>query len=288
MTQKLIMCRWLPASGKSTWAKEYVKSTKNSVRINNDDLREMMHSSIFSKENEQYITTIRELLVSKCLDDNQTVIVDNTNLNPIHEEMLRSLAEYADVKFEIKEFAVDIDTCIARDRLRWDKSVWEKVIRDMARQFNYYPEPPREFDKVVQSFGKDAFIFDIDGTLAYMQGRSPYDYTRVSEDGCHKDIAYMAEVLKSFGHDIIICSWRKDDCREETMSWLYTNNIPFDLLLMRKSDDNRKDSIVKYELLLNEIIPHYYVKWVFDDRKQVVDMWRQSGLRCYQVADGNF
>lgn len=27
---------------------------------------------------------------------------------------------------------------------------------------------------------------------------------------------------------------------------------------------------------------------VFDDRNQVVDMWRGMGLRCYQVAPGNF
>jgi len=27
---------------------------------------------------------------------------------------------------------------------------------------------------------------------------------------------------------------------------------------------------------------------VFDDRQQVVDMWRQNGLTCFQVADGNF
>lgn len=66
------------------------------------------------------------------------------------------------------------------------------------------------------------------------------------------------------------------------------HKIPYDLLLMRKDGDNRKDSVIKYELLVNEIIPNYYVKWVFDDRKQVVDMWRQAWLRCYQVAPWNF
>ena len=30
------------------------------------------------------------------------------------------------------------------------------------------------------------------------------------------------------------------------------------------------------------------VAMVFDDRNQVVDMWRQNGLTCFQVADGNF
>ena len=27
---------------------------------------------------------------------------------------------------------------------------------------------------------------------------------------------------------------------------------------------------------------------VFDDRNQVVDMWRDNGLTCFQVADGDF
>ena len=30
------------------------------------------------------------------------------------------------------------------------------------------------------------------------------------------------------------------------------------------------------------------VDMVFDDRNQVVDMWRKNGLTCFQVADGNF
>ena len=27
---------------------------------------------------------------------------------------------------------------------------------------------------------------------------------------------------------------------------------------------------------------------VFDDRQQVVDMWRDNGLQVFQVADGDF
>jgi len=56
---------------------------------------------------------------------------------------------------------------------------------------------------------------------------------------------------------------------------------------MRKAGDNRKDSIVKYEIL-QELIKEYYIEYVFDDRDQVVKMWREAGLRCLQVAPGNF
>lgn len=288
MTQKLIMCKGLPASGKSTFAREYTKNNPNSIRINNDDWRSSFWSRSFRKEDEDLVTQLRHLVVRDAVINWYTVIVDNTNLNPKHEASLREIAEAFKIPFEIKEFAVDVQTCIERDKLRGADSVGEKVIRDMAKQWMYYPEPPREFEKVVQSFGANAFIFDIDWTLAYMTDRSPYDYSKVSTDWCYDDVADMAHILKMNGNKIIICSWRKDDCREETIKWLDDMWIEYDLLLMRKSGDNRKDSIVKYELLVNEIIPHYYIQWVFDDRDQVVKMWREAGLRCYQVNYGNF
>lgn len=56
---------------------------------------------------------------------------------------------------------------------------------------------------------------------------------------------------------------------------------------MRKEDDNRKDSQVKYEILL-DLAKEKNILAVFDDRNQVVKMWREAGLRCFQVADGNF
>ena len=40
---------------------------------------------------------------------------------------------------------------------------------------------------------------------------------------------------------------------------------------------------------MKEIMEEYDVLCVFDDRNQVVDMWRNGlGLQCFQVADGNF
>ena len=57
---------------------------------------------------------------------------------------------------------------------------------------------------------------------------------------------------------------------------------------MRKGGDKRIDSIVKKELYRKYIEPFYRVKLVLDDRNQVVDMWRDLGLPCWQVAPGNF
>ena len=64
---------------------------------------------------------------------------------------------------------------------------------------------------------------------------------------------------------------------------------------MRKDGDYRKDTIVKDELLTNvlKILNNEYegITWnpiIFEDRKQVVDMWRNKGFTCYQVAPGEF
>ena len=43
---------------------------------------------------------------------------------------------------------------------------------------------------------------------------------------------------------------------------------------MRKTGDNRKDSIIKREIFENDIRPYYNIDYVLDDRNQVVEMWR--------------
>ena len=46
--------------------------------------------------------------------------------------------------------------------------------------------------------------------------------------------------------------------------------------------------MVKREIFDREIRDRYRVVGVFDDRKQVVRMWRALGLTVFQVAEGNF
>jgi hypothetical protein len=83
-------------------------------------------------------------------------------------------------------------------------------------------------------------------------------------------------------------SGRDGSCRDITIKWLEDNNIKYDSLLMRAESDFRKDSIVKKELFDNHIKNKYFIEYVLDDRNQVVDMWRDMGLKCLQVQEGNF
>lgn len=134
-----------------------------------------------------------------------------------------------------------------------------------------------------------AIICDIDGTLAHMSGRSPYDWARVGEDSSDRNVAEVVRRLNTSGLWIILFSGRDSSCRRETEDWLRANNIPYDDLYMRPQGDNRKDSIIKRELFEKWVEGIYDVLCVLDDRNQVVDMWRNElGLTCLQVAPGDF
>lgn len=152
-----------------------------------------------------------------------------------------------------------------------------------------------------------AWIVDIDGTLAHrsctvhqdghhLQSaeredgchcRSPYDETRVHEDLSCPIITELVQML-SKKYYIIVCSGRSEACRSDTAQWLRDNEIPYTNLFMRAEGDNRKDSVVKLELLDKYILPSFDVRGVLDDRQQVVDAWRSRGLKTLQVEPGNF
>ena len=286
---KVIILKWLPASGKSTWAKEQVeKSGKNIVRVNKDDIRAMVWW--YSKPNEKLTIETRDTIIIKSLLEWRNVIVDDTNLNPIHEQDIRWIASELWASVEIKEFKTSVEECIKRDAKR-ENPVWEKVIREMNEKYWWIKEEP-EFTSVVQNPAlPKAIICDIDGTVAHMNGRGPYDYSLVNTDVPDESVVSILEKLSDY-YEIIFVSGREHSCRNETLEWLSANislrhssiTIP---LYMRKEWDKRNDAIVKREIL-EELIKKYYIVAAFDDRDRVVRMWRESGIKCLQVAEGNF
>lgn len=275
------MMKGLPGCGKTTEAMKLVEE-QNFKRVNKDDLRAMIDSSKWSKENEKQIIEARDLLVIQYLDAGYNVVVDDTNFHPSHIETLAEIADNCDADFEVKFIDTPVMECIRRDALRGDKSVGAKVIMGMYNQY-LKPEPP-EWDENKQN----AYVFDIDGTLALMDGRSPYDYSKVDTDILNYNIAMIARILYSTGLPILVVSGRPDSCAKDTIEWLRNNGIPFTRLAMRREGDTRSDEIVKREIYENLIKPEYNVLAVFDDRNRVVDMWRSLGLTCLQVNYGFF
>lgn len=143
-----------------------------------------------------------------------------------------------------------------------------------------------------------AVIFDIDGTLAIRGDRSPYDWKKVGEDELNRIVFHHYMLWKKNIYDkcpeghgrfakIIIFTGRDACCEEETRKWLDENIIYYEHLYMRPEGNLQKDSLIKYQMLQN-IKDKYNVVMVYDDRDQVVKMWREIGLTCFQVANGNF
>lgn len=279
---KLLMLKGLPASGKSTYARELV--AKGWKRVNKDDLRAMIDDSKWSKSNEALIIANEQRLVIYFLARGHNVVVDDTNF--AHEENWERLATESEAEFEVKFFDTPLTECILRDAKRGDKAVGVKVITGMYER--YVKPKPVEINMEIGC----TYIFDIDGTLAHANNRSPYDYSKVSTDTPDFAVTVLAAILRavvvSSRSKIIIMSGRDSSCREATEKWLQDNEIEYHDLYMRPEGDTRKDCIVKQEIYEQNIKGKYNVLGIFDDRNQVVDMWRGLGLPCFQVGYGYF
>lgn len=93
----------------------------------------------------------------------------------------------------------------------------------------------------------------------------------------------------NFSYEVWIVSGRSAECRNKTVSWLIANNFSgYAKLIMRKEGDFTDDSVLKVSWLDDGTIPKDRVLCVFDDRDRVVKSWRDRGIPCMQVAEGNF
>jgi predicted kinase len=288
--KKVIMMRGLPGSGKSTYAKKLVAEAPNTYkRINRDDLRAMFDNAYFSKGNEKFVKQVRDVLIIKCLEEGKHVIVDDTNLSATNETRVRQLVQefnkkYNDtVQVEMVEIHTPLEECIARDAKR-PVPVGAKRIRELHRQF-YADKNTFVQDATLPK----AIICDLDGTLALMNGRNPFDAALCENDLLNAPVANVLKTFQALGHKILLLSGRKEEHKPQTINWLLKHAISYDMLEMRQTTDGRKDSIVKRELFEAHILGKYYVEFVLDDRNQVVDLWRNHlGLTCFQVAYGDF
>ena len=280
-----------PAAGKSTWAKKFCKR-KGWLEVNRDEIRQELYGPDYkhSTECERVVTKTQKQMALNALDEGQSVVVSDTNVNPKTREIWKQIAKGKGVAYFEKHFkeSYDFDLLLERNAARAESEVVpEHVIKNMYvnyREQNFKPYPG--FQPGLPS----AYIFDIDGTLALMGDRSPYDWHRVGEDEVNIPVWHiMSDIsMSTMRPRIILLSGRDCCCTSETESWLESEAIVYDELHMRPAGSHMKDSVVKYDLFKEHVEGKYNVIAVFDDRNQVVDMWRKIGLTCCQVAPGDF
>lgn len=132
--QKIILLKGLPASGKSTWAKQYCLDNPNFVRVNKDDIREILGNPKFTREFEDKVLALERQMGLAAIKSGQSLIVDSTNFAKKHEKYWTEIATQNDLEIEIKYFDTPLDTCIERDSER-EKSVGKDVIVEMYTKY---------------------------------------------------------------------------------------------------------------------------------------------------------
>lgn len=274
----MIITVGVPCSGKSTYAKELCEKDDSFIEINRDWIR---HNVVcpgsdwsnykFTKKREQDVTQIQEEMIMDAFAKGKSVIMSDTNLNEKTRNKLIKVADDLGYEVEIKEFPISLEEAWKRDANR-SNGVGHSVVYQMYQKWLEY--------KGRKTYAPDeskpkAVILDLDGTLAQMVNRSPYEWHRVGEDSARQLIIDMAKGFDAQGYTILVVSGRDSVCFDETSEWLKDNEVPYFYLYMREEGDIRKDTIVKEEIFWDLIADNWNVVGVVDDRPAINRLWME-------------
>ncbi len=303
----ILILRGLPGSGKTTYANEFIKNEPSFKRVNKDHIRLMLDNGLYTKQNEKVVVSVQEDLIRKFINDGFNVIVDNTNLiQSTVNQIYKIASDIGDVCVVEHWMNVTVEECLERNSKREGSArVLDSVITIMASKHHvggrrsgidkttvFHKKEITYDNSYFDGRANSAIVCDLDGTLALLNGRDPYN-----PEHCDKDLPnpavvglVMTEIYQ--GTRIIFCSGREERYREQTVKFI---NRELSLvekeykLFMRPTGDSRNDAVIKREIFEREIANKYYVKYILDDRDRVVKMYRQElGLTVFQVNYGNF
>lgn len=279
--QELVILVGESGSGKSELAKKMVTDGDGWViRLNRDELRTSLHQNLgTSRVHEDFIIDVQQSAARSALRHGFSVVIDDTNLSERTRHRWFEIGNKHGVPVRFVTMDTDLHTCLSRDAARiasGKPGVGRAVIE---RQFLESGRLVIQPNPIV--------IVDVDGTLANNTlHRSPYDESLVHLDPPYPEIvAQVRELAKD--HTVIIVSGRHSTCGDVTVNWLYRHNVPFDHIFMRHGWDNRKDTVVKQEILnaLLRLVPKEQIVLVIDDRPSVLNMWFDNGLKIQPARE---
>jgi len=297
---KLIICRGIQGSGKSTWAKEWAKeSPKTRVRFNWDDMRNMMGEYwVPERENTGIMKTLRASFLGDMMQKGWDIVIDNMNLNPkdweFYEGMVKTHNQtFPQLQYEVeyKDFFTPVEECIRRDAMR-PNPIGEQVIRATWKRYRHFIICKEIEDKFynMKTYDKDkrdCIVVDMDSTICANLTRRPFyegDWKEklIYDTPLAGPISIVRAQKMTGTCDVIILTGRREDGREATEEWLKTYNVPYDRLFMRGANDYTKGDAFKEKILETFILPKYNVLFAMDDDDKCVKMFRRNGIICLQ------
>lgn len=297
---KLIICRGIQGSGKSTWAKEWAKADCNHrIRFNWDDMRNMMGTYwVPERENTGIMKTLRAAFLGEMMQKGWDICVDNMNLNPKDWEFYEGIVKthnqtFPQEQYEIEymDFFTPVEECIRRDSMR-PNPIGEAVIRATWKRYRHFIICKEIEDKFynMKTYDKDkrdCIVVDMDSTLCANLTRRPFyegDWKEklIYDTPLAGPISIVRAQKMTGTCDVIILTGRREDGREATEEWLKTYNVPYDRLFMRAENDYTKGDAFKEKILNTFILPKYNVLFAMDDDNKCVQMFRRNGIICLQ------
>lgn len=313
----LYIFRGLPGCGKSTKARE-MQRVQGGVVVERDEIRFTLYGTYHDPAivDEKLVSEYQNAMIDMSLQMNMNVFVSDMNLRNSYVKALIEKAWKFKQEWEVVDLTnVPLVTCLlnneSHERQVQGKVVDRDVIRDLhARFINGQPHPlPLYFTgaKVEKpKLGRipylptydlpKAILVDIDGTVARMHNRGPFEEDKVGDDLPIENVMKMVEHAALADCTIVFMSGRTDGCEGDTedwllkhMPWLDYGDVWWELHMRRSVEDRgRPDDDVKYDLFMDRVARRFHVLYVLDDRNKVVKMWREIGLTCAQVAEGDF
>jgi len=288
-------------SGKTTAIREIMQDNylfdSNVVRINSDEKRKaslpkynpdfnLWSQYKFDKNLEKHIASSNMQELEQALKEDKDIIIDNTHLNiNILNRVIDLVQQYTEDYYIINLNVTDnINYYLHRNHNRVDSIPSAGINDQFINACKYDTIMPLE------SFeNNNIAVVDIDGTVAHNDGhRGYFDYSRVIYDlPIHHTIEVVKALYETKRIDYIqFVSGRCSSCYDDTFRWLTQHgfNMNVHRLLMRKQKDNRKDCIIKDEIV-RWCLKNKQIKYVFDDRNQMIDYWNDNKYPVFNVGD---
>ena len=254
---------------------------RKSLIKNYDPIKNLWDQYSF-KDNEDSINSLFDIQLREAAKNKQNIVIDNTNLSKSKNERLeRLLKNYGYVEIDYVNFNLtdNINFYLENNQNRIN-TIPMRAVNDqylLAAQSGY-----------LELSSSNIALVDIDGTVAIKCDRSPFEYNKADNDTPNQ---YVIDTINALYETkridyIQFLSGRESYSYELTRDWLIRHGFDMNKhrLLMRKTRDCRRDSIIKNEIY-ESCLKQNNIKYLFDDRNQVVDMWWDQKLPVFHVGD---